>query len=148
MPVSMPRTCRCLAHAVTCGRDPEQALAGHVPRAQGVNGNKMEKACDLVHITLNKNAVVGDVSALAPGGVRIGAPAMTSRGLGAAAFEAIAEFLCEVRARAGLRCRCHEPPVHACMHAHACVLLLCMGSPKQPSEATFREVLAVDACMP
>ena len=58
----------------------------------------MEKACDLVHITLNKNAVVGDVSALAPGGVRIGAPAMTSRGLQEADFEAIADLLHEVGA--------------------------------------------------
>jgi glycine hydroxymethyltransferase len=65
-------------------------------RPEGVTGSKMEKACDLCHITLNKNAVVGDVSALAPGGVRIGAPAMTSRGLGAPDFEAIAAFLHEV----------------------------------------------------
>jgi hypothetical protein len=63
---------------------------------QGINGNKMEKACDLVHITLNKNAVVGDVSALAPGGVRIGAPAMTSRGLKESDFETIADLLDEV----------------------------------------------------
>ena len=49
-------------------------------RLQGITGSKMEKACDLSHITLNKNAVVGDVSAMTPGGVRIGAPAMTSRG--------------------------------------------------------------------
>ena len=55
----------------------------------------MEKACDLVHITLNKNAVVGDVSALAPGGVRIGAPAMTSRGLQENHFEEIADMLHE-----------------------------------------------------
>ena len=58
-------------------------------------GNKMEKVCDLAHITLNKNAVFGDASALAPGGVRIGAPAMTSRGLKEADFEAIADFLHE-----------------------------------------------------
>ena len=63
--------------------------------AQGITGSKMEKACDLSHITLNKNAVVGDVSAMAPGGVRIGAPAMTSRGLKEADFEAIADFLHE-----------------------------------------------------
>ena len=60
---------------------------------QGITGSKMEKACDLCHITLNKNAVVGDVSAMAPGGVRIGAPAMTSRGLKEADFEEIAELL-------------------------------------------------------
>ncbi len=32
----------------------------------------MEKICELAHITLNKNAVFGDSSALSPGGVRIG----------------------------------------------------------------------------
>lgn len=32
----------------------------------------MEKLCDLANITVNKNAVFGDSSALAPGGVRIG----------------------------------------------------------------------------
>lgn len=48
---------------------------------QSVTGSKMESVCDLAHITLNKNAIFGDTSALTPGGVRIGAPAMTSRGL-------------------------------------------------------------------
>ncbi|KAK9817163.1 hypothetical protein WJX72_010560 [[Myrmecia] bisecta] len=62
-------------------------------RKEGITGSKMEKACDVCHITLNKNAVVGDVSAMAPGGVRIGAPAMTSRGLKEADFEKIADFL-------------------------------------------------------
>lgn len=65
-------------------------------RPEGVTGSKMEKACDLCHITLNKNAVVGDVSAMTPGGVRIGAPAMTSRGLGEGDFKQIAAFLHEV----------------------------------------------------
>jgi hypothetical protein len=41
-------------------------------RGEGISGAKMEKACDVAHITLNKNAVVGDVSAMNPGGVRIG----------------------------------------------------------------------------
>jgi glycine hydroxymethyltransferase len=46
-----------------------------------------------VHITLNKNAVAGDTSALTPGGVRIGAPAMTSRGLSKENFVSVADFL-------------------------------------------------------
>lgn len=62
---------------------------------QKITGSKMERCCDLCHITLNKNAVVGDVSAMTPGGVRIGAPAMTSRGLKEADFEQIGEFLHE-----------------------------------------------------
>lgn len=39
-------------------------------------GNKVEKLCDLCNITVNKNAVFGDSSALAPGGVRIGKQTM------------------------------------------------------------------------
>ena len=41
-------------------------------RPIALTGSKMEKICDFVSITLNKNAVHGDVSALVPGGVRIG----------------------------------------------------------------------------
>ena len=62
-------------------------------RPQGLTGSKMEKLCDAVNITLNKNAVVGDRSALTPGGVRIGAPALTSRGFKEADFEKVADFL-------------------------------------------------------
>jgi glycine hydroxymethyltransferase len=62
-------------------------------RPLGLTGNKVEKVCELAHITLNKNAVFGDSSALSPGGVRVGTPAMTSRGLKEKDFEQIAEFL-------------------------------------------------------
>nr|QKY15228.1 serine hydroxymethyltransferase 2 (SHM2) [Polytomella parva] len=62
-------------------------------RPQGLVGSKVEKVCDACHITLNKNTVVGDVSAFNPGGVRIGTPAMTSRGLVEKDFAQVAEFL-------------------------------------------------------
>merc|ERR1712216_67152 len=62
-------------------------------RPLGLTGSKMEKVFEGMHITLNKNAVHGDVSAMTPGGVRIGAPAMTSRGLKEADFVQIGEFL-------------------------------------------------------
>jgi len=62
-------------------------------RPLGLTGSKMEKVFETVHITCNKNAVHGDVSAMSPGGVRVGAPAMTSRGLKEADFEKIGEFL-------------------------------------------------------
>ena len=64
-------------------------------RTNGLTGSKMETICDMLHITLNKNAVYGDASALTPGGCRIGAPAMTSRGLKEADFVTIADFLHE-----------------------------------------------------
>ncbi len=62
-------------------------------RPEGLTGSKVEKLCDMVQITLNKNAVAGDTSALAPGGVRIGMPAMTSRGLVEKDFVEVAVFI-------------------------------------------------------
>ncbi|KAL9286726.1 putative glycine hydroxymethyltransferase [Arabidopsis thaliana] len=62
-------------------------------RPLGLTGNKVEKVCELCYITLNRNAVFGDTSFLAPGGVRIGTPAMISRGLVEKDFEKIGEFL-------------------------------------------------------
>ena len=49
-------------------------------RPHNLTGSKLEKACDAVHITLNKNTIIGDKSAMTPGGVRIGTPAVTTRG--------------------------------------------------------------------
>merc|ERR1712137_62008 len=68
-------------------------------RPHGLTGSKVEKVCEAASISLNRNAVHGDVSALTPGGVRIGTPAMTTRGCTVADFEAIAGFLdraCEI----------------------------------------------------
>jgi glycine hydroxymethyltransferase len=59
----------------------------------GLTGSKMEKICDYVNITLNKNTIPGDNSAFSPGGVRIGSPALTSRGCKELDFIQIADFL-------------------------------------------------------
>merc|ERR1719181_2038866 len=48
-------------------------------RPHGLTGSKVEKVCEAASISLNRNAVHGDASALSPGGVRIGSPAMTTR---------------------------------------------------------------------
>ena len=59
----------------------------------GITGSKMEMTCEAVNISLNKNTVAGDRSALSPGGVRIGSPALTSRGFKEGDFKKVAEFL-------------------------------------------------------
>jgi glycine hydroxymethyltransferase len=64
-------------------------------KPKGVTGSKYEKVCDAVNITLNKNCVPGDRSAITPGGVRIGAPALTTRMMVESDFEQIALFLHE-----------------------------------------------------
>ena len=62
-------------------------------RPSGLTGSKLEKVCDQVNITVNRNCVHGDKSALNPGGVRIGSCAMTTRGLKETEFHQVAEFL-------------------------------------------------------
>lgn len=64
-------------------------------KPQGLTGSKFEKVCDAVSITLNKNCVPGDISAITPGGVRIGTPALTTRMMVETDFEQIGEFLHE-----------------------------------------------------
>jgi glycine hydroxymethyltransferase len=60
---------------------------------RGVNGNKAELICEKCSIVLNKNTVPGDKSALNPSGLRIGTPAMTSRGLVEADFLKVGDYV-------------------------------------------------------
>lgn len=62
-------------------------------RPAKVTGSKMEKVCDACSITLNKNSIIGDRSAVTPGGVRVGAPALTTRGFVEADFVKVADFM-------------------------------------------------------
>merc|ERR1719440_2754166 len=62
-------------------------------RPHGLTGGKIEKVCEAASMSLNRNCVHGDASALSPGGVRIGSPAMTTRGCGTEDFVKIATFL-------------------------------------------------------
>lgn len=58
-----------------------------------ITGGKMSTICDATAITLNKNTVHGDKSALVPGGVRIGTPALTSRHFKEDDFSQVADYL-------------------------------------------------------
>lgn len=40
--------------------------------SQGIDGSRVEKVLESVHIAANKNTVPGDVSAMVPGGIRMG----------------------------------------------------------------------------
>ncbi|CAN6482291.1 unnamed protein product [Victoria cruziana] len=58
---------------------------------KGIDGSRVEKVLELVHIAANKNTVPGDVSAMVPGGIRMGTPALTSRGFMEQDFVKVAE---------------------------------------------------------
>lgn len=62
---------------------------------KGLTGSKIETALDACHITVNKNTIVGDKSAITPGGIRIGSPAVTTRGYLEADMRETARFIDE-----------------------------------------------------
>lgn len=64
-------------------------------RSKGVNGNKSEIVCEQASIVLNKNTIPGDKSAMNPNGLRVGTPAMTSRGLLEEDFKQVGEFIAD-----------------------------------------------------
>lgn len=77
-------------------RPPSQRLPACPSRLdvmQGVDGSRVERVLELAHIAANKNTVPGDVSAMVPGGLRMGSPALTSRGFVERDFEQVAEFV-------------------------------------------------------
>jgi glycine hydroxymethyltransferase len=62
-------------------------------KPQGVDGARVERVMELAHIAANKNTVPGDVSAMVPGGLRMGTPALTSRGFIEEDFDQVADFV-------------------------------------------------------
>lgn len=62
-------------------------------RNLGLTGKNFEKVCEMCHITVNKTPIFGDNGSISPAGVRIGTPAMTTRGCQEGDFEMIADFL-------------------------------------------------------
>jgi len=65
----------------------------HLKRSKDIDGARVENVCNRCMITVNKNSVPGDKSALVPGGMRLGAHALTSRGFKEADFEKTVEFI-------------------------------------------------------
>lgn len=62
-------------------------------RSRNIDGARVEAVLERANIAANKNTVPGDVSALFPSGLRVGTPAMTTRGFGPEEFDKVAEFI-------------------------------------------------------
>ena len=79
-------------HILTGGTDNHLMLVDL--RGMDVSGKELQNRCDQVYITLNKNTVPNDPrSPFVTSGVRIGTPAVTSRGLKEEDMEKIAECI-------------------------------------------------------
>jgi glycine hydroxymethyltransferase len=80
--------------AVTTGGTDNHLLMIDCVTSWGVSGKELEKALDEVHITLNKNMIPDDPrSPMDPSGVRLGTPAMTTRGFGKEEFRQTARWI-------------------------------------------------------
>ena len=94
-------------------------------RGKGVTGKVAEKALDRAGITVNKNTVPGETeSPFVTSGVRIGTPALTTRGFGTDEMRAIATLIDRVvldpeseetatRIRGEVREMCERFPLYA-----------------------------------
>jgi glycine hydroxymethyltransferase len=65
----------------------------NVKKSVGIDGQRLEYALERSSITTNKNTVPGDTKALVPGGIRLGTPAITSRGMVEKDIDIVVDFL-------------------------------------------------------
>ncbi|XP_007174214.2 serine hydroxymethyltransferase, cytosolic isoform X2 [Balaenoptera acutorostrata] len=78
-------------HAIAGGSDNHLILVDL--RSKGTDGGRAEKVLEACSIACNKNTCPGDKSALRPSGLRLGTPALTSRGLLEEDFQKVAHFI-------------------------------------------------------
>ncbi len=74
------------------GTDNHLVLINLKKSRDGLDGARVERVLELANIAANKNTIPGDVSAMTPGGIRMGTPALTSRGFTEEDFEVVADF--------------------------------------------------------
>ena len=84
-----------LGYNLVSGGTDNHLVLVDLKKSRGIDGARVERVLELVNVATNKNTVPGDVSAMTPGGIRMGAPALTSRGLTEADFVKVAEFFHE-----------------------------------------------------
>jgi glycine hydroxymethyltransferase len=77
---------------VSDGTDNHLVLVDLKSSTQAIDGARVERVLELANIATNKNTVPGDKSALSPGGIRMGTPAVTTRGFTEEDMEQVAEF--------------------------------------------------------
>lgn len=76
---------------VSGGTDNHLVLV-NVKASRGIDGARVERILELACIASNKNTVPGDTSALNPGGIRMGTPALTTRGFKEEDFARVAGY--------------------------------------------------------
>jgi len=81
-----------MGYSLVSGGTDNHLVLVDVKASRGIDGARVERVLELACIASNKNTVPGDTSALTPSGIRMGAPALTSRGFKEDDFSKVAEF--------------------------------------------------------
>jgi glycine hydroxymethyltransferase len=105
-------------------------------RPKGLDGERVEKVLELSGVTVNKNTCPGDKSALHPGGLRIGTPALTSRGMTEEDIHQVTQFLHEGILLTQQAKTAHEASVKAAAASD--------GAPAKPTTKGFKQFVVQD----
>lgn len=81
-----------MGYDVISGGTDNHLVLVDVKRSRGIDGARVERVLELACVASNKNTVPGDTSALNPGGIRMGTPALTTRGFREDDFARVAEY--------------------------------------------------------
>eukprot|EP00559_Dactyliosolen_fragilissimus_P003960 CAMPEP_0184855112 /NCGR_PEP_ID=MMETSP0580-20130426/432_1 /TAXON_ID=1118495 /ORGANISM="Dactyliosolen fragilissimus" /LENGTH=506 /DNA_ID=CAMNT_0027349537 /DNA_START=22 /DNA_END=1543 /DNA_ORIENTATION=+ len=81
-----------LDYSLVSGGTDNHLVLVDLKSSRGIDGARVERVLELACIASNKNTIPGDTSALTPGGIRMGTPALTSRGFMEDDFIKVAEF--------------------------------------------------------
>ena len=82
---------------VSGGTDNHLMLVDVFQNGKGITGKVAEKALDAVHITVNKNTIPFDTnSPFVASGIRLGTPALTTRGMREAEMKQIAQMIAAI----------------------------------------------------
>lgn len=89
------------ARLITNGTDNHLLMIDCV-QSWGLTGGQAEQLFDRVGITLNKNVIADDPrKPLDPSGIRLGTPAVTTRGMGETEMDTLVDFMLQALARRG-----------------------------------------------
>jgi len=81
-----------MGYSLVSGGTDNHLVLVDLKNSRGIDGARVERVLELACIATNKNTIPGDTSALNPGGIRMGTPALSSRGLKEDDFAKVAEF--------------------------------------------------------
>ncbi len=81
-----------LGYSLVSGGTSNHLILVDLKTSRKIDGARAERVMELVNMAANKNTIPGDTSALMPSGIRMGTPALTSRGFTQEDFEQVATF--------------------------------------------------------